>query len=71
MPTEPMRRILQPTPNSRTVFARSDDQPFKRGQGDMTYTCAKCGIIILENVSADEMRELVFQCHACGTYNEV
>ena len=37
----------------------------------MTYTCANCGIIILENVDAAQVRELVFQCHACGPYNEI
>ena len=41
-----------------------------RGQGDMTYTCANCGIILLENVGKDHVSNIVFQCHACGTYNE-
>jgi hypothetical protein len=38
-------------------------------KGDLTYTCAGCSRIILEDVTPGLVQNLIFHCTVCGTYN--
>lgn len=41
------------------------------GAGDASYACGKCGAILIENVAAGSVSDVVIKCHACGKFNEV
>ena len=38
-------------------------------KGDLNYTCAGCGRVILEDVTLGLIHSLIFLCAVCGTYN--
>jgi hypothetical protein len=72
MPTFSMRAIPEPKPNTRSVFTRDNNgEPFMRSTGDMSYTCAKCEYVLVEKVGQGQVSNIVFQCPACGTFNEI
>ena len=66
-----MTRVPEPTPNTRTAFVCPPRGPCLTGGGDMTYACAGCGRTLLEDVSFDRVRGVLFKCEVCDTFNDV
>ncbi|HMJ07291.1 MAG TPA: hypothetical protein VK474_13610 [Chthoniobacterales bacterium] len=56
---------------TRPVIASPPDEPLVRGHGDIDYICAGCDRVIAENIELWEIKNLVFECSACGTDNQI
>ena len=54
-----------------TVIAAPPDEPLVRGHGDIDYICAGCDRVIAADIELGEIRNLVLECSACGTDNQV
>ncbi len=68
-------RVISPPANGRrTVLlpADKDDPVFFVGEGVQgnTYLCGNCGVVLLENVKPDQVKNIVMKCANCGAYNE-
>lgn len=72
MPTVTARVILQPKEGTRTVLTGDTlDGPFIKGKGSTTYICGVCRNILVENVYHGQIRNIVFKCPKCQSYNEI
>jgi len=73
LPNVAARIISKPPENTRTVL-QSDGAyfgPFIRGNGKTTYICGNCKTALLENIYPHQVRNIVFKCPKCGSYNEL
>ena len=75
MPIVKAKKIPKPEENSEAVFRLKEGTPyfgpFIRGSGSTTYTCELCGTVLVENVYHGKIRNLVFLCPKCGSYNKI
>ena len=72
MPTIPARVIPEPEKDSRTILKGDMLQgPFIKGNGPTTYTCGICRNILVEKVYHGQIRNIVFKCPKCQSYNEI
>jgi hypothetical protein len=67
------RLIPEPAPNTRTVFASPPGfkGPFMQGPGGDDTVCGKCGAVLLSGIPEGSVRNIVFRCFVCGSFNEV
>lgn len=72
MHTVKARVISEPQEGSRTVFvSKGLDGPFIRGHGTTTYICGVCRNILVQDVYHGQIRNIVFKCPKCQSYNEI
>jgi predicted RNA-binding Zn-ribbon protein involved in translation (DUF1610 family) len=75
MPVTKLRPIPEPDPKIRSILVWAGDPglfvSFLRGNGDSTYACGVCGRVLVERIFHGQVRNLVFKCPKCGTFNEV
>ena len=70
----PQIKMIQASPRvvkTRPVIASPPDEPLVRGDGDIDYICAGCDRVIAEKIQLGEIRNLVFECSACGMDNQI
>lgn len=66
-----MRVIPEPAPGSRAVLIPQSGAPALRGGGPLSYTCGKCGNLLLKDLMVEQARSYVVRCGKCGAFNEV
>jgi phage FluMu protein Com len=66
-----MRVIPEPAPGSRAVLIPQSGAPALRGGGPLSYTCGKCGNLLLKDLMVEQARSYVVRCGKCGEFNEV
>ena len=69
-----MKIIKPPKKGSRAILKSgepSKDFIFIVGEGDTDYACGKCGNIICKNIFEGQIKNIVFVCPKCNTYNEI
>jgi len=66
-----MRVIPEPAPGSRAVLIPQSGAPALRGGGPLSYTCGKCGNLLLKDLIVEQARSYVVRCGRCGAFNEV
>ena len=66
-----MRVIPEPAPGSRAVLIPQSGAPALRGGGPLSYTCVKCGNVLLKDLILEQARTYVVRCGKCGAFNEV
>lgn len=71
MPKIKMSPASPETLKTRPVIASPPDEPLVRGHGDISYICAGCDCVIAENIEPGEIKNLVFECSACGMDNQI
>jgi len=74
MPIVKCRIIPQPEENTRTVFqwdGKGTFVAFFQGHGTTTYRCGLCPTVLLNQVEHGQVRNIVFRCPKCGSYNEL
>lgn len=72
MHTVTARVIPKPKEDSRTVLIGNDLKgPFFKGHGPTTYICGVCRNILVEEVYHGQIRNIVFRCPKCQSYNEI
>lgn len=65
-----LARISAPAENTRAIFKFENDAKFV-GAGDTSLICSGCERVLAENITDEQIRNLVFLCASCGTHNEV
>ena len=70
MPTHKTRVVAKPA--DETDVWRFEVFPGVRGDGDLTYLCGSCDVVLIENIFPGQV-ELngVFLCTKCGSYSQV
>lgn len=75
MPEVKCKIISKPEDGTRAVLYRGNETneffPFIKGNGPTTYICGLCRTIIVETVYHGQIRNLVFVCQKCKSYNEI
>ena len=75
MPTSKLRIIPPPAEGTRAVLQWAADagqfSGFIRGNGPTSYLCGLCGAKLVDGVVHGQLRNLVFRCPKCGSYNEI
>ena len=76
MPKVACRVIPKPKEETRAVLTWNGpaDQPFMKGNpgpGLATYVCGECGRNLVENIPIGQVRNIVFKCPKCESYNEI
>ena len=66
-----MMVIPEPAPGSRAVLIPQSGAPALRGGGPLSYTCGKCGNLLLKDLMIEQARSYVVRCGKCGAFNEV
>ena len=66
-----MRVIPEPAPGSRAVLIPQSGAPALHGGGPLSYTCGKCGNVLLKDLMVEQARSYVVRCGKCGAFNEV
>ena len=66
-----MRVIPEPAPGSRALLIPQSGAPALRGGGPLSYTCGRCGNLLLKDLMVEQARSYVVRCGKCGAYNEV
>ena len=69
----PMNVIKNPK-NVGTVSQSEDTSlysPLIIGNGDIDYTCGKCGKVLCTNMSESQMKGITLVCSKCGSFNEI
>jgi len=70
MPDITLPIIEKPAEGTRTVF-QGEAKPFIKGAGQVNYLCGSCGETLLERVEPGQVRNIVFCCPNCGSYNDL
>jgi DNA-directed RNA polymerase subunit RPC12/RpoP len=65
-----MRLIPEPAPGSRALLIPQGGAPALRGGGPLSYTCGKCGNMLLKDLMFEQARSYVVRCGKCGAFNE-
>ena len=72
MPTVTARVIPQPQKDTRTILTGGSLQgPFIKGKGSTTYICGVCRNILVEKVYHGQIKNVIFKCPKCQSYNEI
>ncbi len=70
----PLRVILEPDPETRSVFeklAGAPDSVFFAGtQTSDAHVCGACGSPLILGLPLAQFQNLALRCSACGAYNE-
>jgi hypothetical protein len=53
----------------RVVLKIARGQPI-RSSGPLTFECGNCGVVVLQNVNLEQIRDCVIECD-CGAFNEL
>ena len=53
----------------RVILKVARGQPISSG-GRLTFECGNCGVVVLQNVSLEQIRDCVIECD-CGAFNEL
>ena len=76
MPDRKLKIIPKPDTTKRTVFSQ-DAKPgtvFIRGakeaKGDTNLLCGNCGAVLVATVPDNMIRNIVFECYVCDSYND-
>ncbi len=70
MPTQKTKLIPEPAEGTRTVLATTVT-PLIKGEGEYSYACGKCGVLLVESVSFGQISNIVFKCPNCGSFSEL
>jgi hypothetical protein len=70
-----LRLVVIPEPSdedNRPVFIRKGSTSGREsaGEEDKVLVCGQCEAVLLTNVLPDLIAGVVFQCPACGSFNE-
>ena len=49
--------------------SKGRDSPFLVGEGTDNYLCGKCKFVICKNMNQGQIRDLIFVCPKCNSYN--
>jgi len=72
MPIVKTRIIPEPRKDTRAVLMGEKlTGPFIKGNGPTTYICGVCRNILVENVFHGQIRNIVFKCPKCQSFNEI
>ena len=67
-----MRVIGSQSPDTpgvlRPLFS---DRPVLNGEGEESYVCGSCSIVLMQGVTPKRAREFAICCGACGSYNAI
>ncbi len=68
-----MEVITEPKQGTASVLVPGPDgqQVMIKGHGDVTYTCGCCGKPICENIQRGQVRDIVFKCFNCSSFNRI
>lgn len=64
-----MEIIKKPKEGTVTVLTTDKIQPFFKGEGDDNYLCGTCTNVICQNVNRGQVKNIVFVCPKCESYN--
>lgn len=67
----PLKVIKEPKAGSRTVLSSGKQRPAIQSEGPHSYTCGVCGLVLLKNVAAGQVENVVIKCGSCRAFNEV
>lgn len=70
MPDVRLRIIPKPDEGARSVI-QGEAKPFIKGTGQTNCLCGKCGEVLLEAIKPGQVKNVVFRCPTCGSYNEL
>ena len=71
MPNYQMEVIAEPKPGTASVLITDQGRGFifMRGQGPTNLLYGACHDVLVEGVERGQLRELVFKCPNCKSYN--
>ncbi len=69
LPHEPEPKTLTVLTNSKILSQEIREQLFIKGMSDHDYTCGLCNHLLLESITPEAVRNIVYQCPICGAYN--
>jgi hypothetical protein len=53
----------------RVILKVARGQPI-RSRGALTFECGNCGVVVLQNVRLEQIRDCVIECD-CGAFNQL
>jgi DNA-directed RNA polymerase subunit RPC12/RpoP len=53
-----------------TVYA-PPKAPAITGEGRLSYSCAKCGLVLVKNINKGQVSGVAVRCPRCGTLNRL
>lgn len=78
-PPKPKPRVVQmgvipePKPGTRSVMVYTGEGTVVmrgEGPGNVTMECGTCSAPLIVGMKTSQLRNLVFKCKACGSFNE-
>jgi DNA-directed RNA polymerase subunit RPC12/RpoP len=60
----------QQAKNSTVLAGNGKSSVVFRGDGNLDYICGKCESIVAEGVAENQIKDVVFKCNKCGSYND-
>ena len=61
-------------PKNVATAVQSEDTSFYSpliiGNGDIDYSCGKCGKVLCTNMSESQLKDIILVCSKCGSFNE-
>jgi cytidine deaminase len=72
MVTTQLKVIPESEVKGRAVLTKKDgDNVIVRGNGEYSYTCGNCQQVLLENISDNQIQNMILKCGSCGAYNNL
>jgi len=68
--THAMRVIPEPAPGTRALLIPHGGDLALRDGGPHSYSCGKCGHLLMKDLMAEQARSFVVRCGKCGAFNE-
>jgi predicted RNA-binding Zn-ribbon protein involved in translation (DUF1610 family) len=67
-------KVMKNPKNVMTAVQSEDTSfysPLIIGDGDIDYSCGKCGKVLCTNMSESQLKGIILICSKCGSFNEV
>ena len=69
-----LRVISKPEEGTKKVWQKKGEEEgalIFKGSGDLDFECGKCPAVLAEGLEEGELRDVVFRCPVCGSFNEI
>jgi hypothetical protein len=68
-----LKIIPQPQPDTITLLIPKPQEalPLIKCDADLNLVCGNCGVILVEGIIENEIRNIVIRCPICKQYNEI
>lgn len=66
-----MRIKMQIVQEAETTVIDCKVSPAMKSDGELSYECGKCGILLLENMNTEQITGITFKCGLCRKLNVI